>query len=163
MVNQLNQLSIDVISHHLFPQNHATDFDDPMITDQEGSSYPGSSVPSSEESCQSAVENLSGDQGSANIVVRRDPEVQAPTYPVTVDVGIEEPLNLDHILHADKYYGDLDRLAHETAETCRMDLILAGLPNPSKKDCPILLRGCRDSIDRLHREKFCHSFFSIFV
>lgn len=159
----VNNLVIDVTSHHLCRQNHAMDIDDPMTTDQEDSSYPDSSALSSEECCPFAVKNLSGDQGIADTVVRRGSEVQAPAHPVTVDDGIEEPVNLDYILRAEEYYGEMDRLAHETAESCRIDLVLTELSSLSKTHCLIILWGCHESMDRLRRESFCHSFFSIFV
>lgn len=71
-----------------------------MIVDQQYAGYLLPSEPGSEESCQSAVKDLSGNQGPVNPVDYRDPGVQASARPVTVDDGIKEPSNLDHILRA---------------------------------------------------------------
>lgn len=161
----VNQFGIGGIPHEHPPPNDAMDSDDPMTTDQESSNYPESTVPSSEECCPSVsvVDILSGNQGIADAVVRRDSEVQTPTNPVTVDDGIDSPMNLDHILRADEYYGELDELARETVQACRIDLIQTELLGISKTHSLLILHGCHESLNRLQAAGFSNAVFSIFV
>lgn len=83
--------------------------------------------------------------------------------PKTIDCGIMEPKNIDHILNSYKYNQQLKNLVHETAKNCKIREILAGLPGPNLTDCLVLLRDYRDALHNLQNVGFCSNHFNMFV
>ena len=67
--------------------------------------------------------------------------------------------DLDPVFDANEYFGQLEKLALDTATRCGISTILSG----NDEDCLKILRGCRDALQNLKAAEYCSSFYNLFV